>query len=807
MRTYLEDVTHDVRYCIRRLIRKPVFTLTLILTLGLSIGVNVAVFSLVSSLLVNGLPYKNGDRLVLLSHLPISDFEDSVAAFDSWKSESNLLEDAALYDVGQSTLLGGLAPQQLDVSNVTANFFEVLGVSPVAGRGFLQDEQGPGRTNVVVISEGLWRSQFGGDVAALGKTVVLNGRGHLLVGVVPANGRFPSGVDAWTPTAHVADVRKASNATGLYILGRIRPFATIAQADAQQHAWMHAHHLDKNDDGGIPDWLQAAATPVVQSLQSGLTGSLKRPVLLLFGAVILVLLIGCTNVANLVLADSNVRDHEFTIRQAVGMTAGRLLRQLITEQLLTGILGGLVGLGMAYLSLPYLKTYLPKYWPEFATVLIDSRVLIFAFLISLLIGVIMGLAPVWRLAKRLGALAQGSRASEGPARRLSRELLVLLETSMALVLLVSAALFIQTFRNLLATDYGFKPQNVLSVSIWRPRTTPQETAASRMFYAEIFSRLPLLGGVQAVGGVDYLPIRPGTTNYFQEATTIPPQSDRPAIVVSSLVIAPGYFRAMEVPLLEGRGFDDHDDQSHERVAIIDRTVANQLWPGLNPIGRQISLADSGVVRVVGISGNIRLFGPGSMSIPEVYRPLAQSQPPRVFSFVLRATSGTESRNLAQEMRSVIRTVDANQPADVATMDSYISEQLQRPRGIMALLTVLSGVGLVLAVVGLYGLVSYSVTSRMREFGIRIALGESSGSIFLRSLSGAMRAVLPGVLLGILLSLVASRLLQSELFGVKATDAFTFVAITLLLVCTALLASAIAARPATAVDPVNALREQ
>jgi putative ABC transport system permease protein len=795
----MESTIQDIRYSLRRLIKRPVFSIILVITLGLSIGVNIAVYSLVNTLLIKGLPYANGDQLMLINRLPMRSFVKSPMTFEDWKSGSDLLDDAAMYGVGEATLLGGEEPQRLQIANVSANFFEILGVAPREGRGFLSEEEMSGKTYVALISERLWRSQFGGDSSVNGKAITLNREQYSVIGVVPASSDFPAGTDVWTPTAFNQRALVRSHAVFGPALARVKPGVTIDQVNAQQTAWLRSQNLDQEADR--PD-----GPPLTQSLKSQMIGELKRPVLLLLGAVILVLLIGCANVANLLVADSVARDHEFAIRRAVGMSKGRLFRQLIVENLLIGFLGGLAGLVMAYWSLPYLRTYLPEGWPRFASVSIDAQILFFTLIISVLVGVALGLVPYWRLMKGYESinLAVVSRSTEPLVRRRWREVIVGVETSLVFVLLVAAALFIQTLRNIVSTDYGFSHTNVLAASVSRENASQQAIDASRVFYSDALAKLNSLPGIQAVGGTDSLPTMQALV-FVEDARAIPEQSGSTTAQVSPRVIAPGYFRAMGISLLDGRDFDEHDGQDHEPVAIVDKSLADNLWPGRNPVGQQIAVGQGAAAKVVGVVGPVHSLGETSDSIFEVYQPLTQSSPPAAFSFVLRTTSDPE--RIGPEVRSLIRSIDSRQPIDISTMDSYLERALQRQRGITGMLSILSILALVLAIVGVYGLVSYTVASRTREFGIRIALGERTARIFLRSISSGIRATLPGIAMGILLSLAASKLLQSELFGVKATDGLTLTALAISLTFVATLAGILAARRATSVDPIKALREE
>ena len=794
------DFAYDVRHGFRRLLKKRLFSAAVVLTLGISIGVNVAVFSLANRLLVSGLPYADSARLALAGGLPLVTFIRSPASFNDWKSDSYLLDDGALYAVGETTLLADPEPIALHVAHVTSNLFKILGTVPTVGRTFSPEEEDPKSAKVAMVSERLWRNQFGADKSISGKTLKLNNEDHTIIGVVPAIYGFPVGADVWTPTGHNLRAWARSHAVGSTVLVRMKPMATVAQVDAQQRGWLQNHQLlDQQTD-------HADAEALVQPLESQFIGELKWPVLLLIGAVALVLLIGCANVSNLIIVDSIMRDHEFAVRRAVGMTTGRFFRQLVAEQFLISMLGGFTGLVLAYCSLPYLKEYLPEKWPEFALVSIDARGFVFTLAVSMLVGGVVGLLPGCAVAKRLDtvALQIGGRGSEPPSRKRWREALVCAETGLAMVLLVLAALFIQTLRDLIAVDCGFRPGNVLVASVARRNANDRELAGSQAFYVEVLARLRSLEGVLAVGGVDYLPARDEIA-ILKDVRQIPAETDPSSLQVSARSVAPGYFEAMGIPLVAGREFSELDDRSHQQVVIVDQKLTDKLWSGLNPIGRRISLDFDVTAVVVGIVGAVRAQGPQSEPLLEMYRPLTQSSPPAVFNFVVR-TSVTPTA-LASQVRSLIRSNDPNQPVEIATMESYLARKLKRPRGIAGLLGVLSGLGLLLAVVGISGLVSYSVTTRTREFGIRLALGESPMRLFLRAVSSGLRPVLPGVVLGCLLASAAAKLVQSELFGVKSTPAITLSVTAISLLCASALAGIFGGRRAASLDPMTALHEE
>jgi putative ABC transport system permease protein len=804
-------VAGDIMFAGRRLLKRPVLGLTLVFTLGLSIGVNAAVFSLVNTLLVNGLPYAGGDRLVVLNRLPGIPFQQSPAKFQEWKAQVDFLADASLYVVGGANIPGGTEPQRVRVANVSSNFFEVIGIAMRAGRSFLPGEESLGQTHVAIISEKLWDSQFGRDPSIVGRSATMNGDDYTIVGVARAGSGFPTSADVWTPTVHdYQALFRADARLEAAVVGRMKPGATMAQVDAQDRAWLRGEHLDKDldSDHTTINGVEYPVPPLVESLKLRYIGPWKQPVLLLFAAVGLVLLIGCANVANLILADSAGRDHEFAVRRAVGMRTTRLVRQLAVEHILVGLLGGLAGLAMAASWLPYMNTYLPENWPRFAAVSIDERVAIFAVGLSVLAGAILGFAASWRFIKSHDndGLRMGGRATESRGSRRLRELAVCIETGLAMVLLVGAGLFIQTLRNLVEVDLGFNPARVTVASLSRQSTSPEEQTASSAFCGDVVEKLRAIPGVTSAGIIDFLPAHQEYV-VTQRATAVPSSLAANGAIE---IITPGYFAAMGIPVLAGRDFGELDAKTAEPVAIIDQSIAHKLWPGSEPIGAQISLDGGPPARVVGIVGQVHVFGPEQVSpggdlLGQLYRPLAQSNTPASFHFV--ASAGTAGKNLAVQVREAIRGRDPNQPVRMATMQEYVDQTIQRQRGITGMLGILSILGFALAIVGLYGLVSYSASSRLRELGIRMALGESSGSIFLRSISSGTRAVLPGIAAGVVMSLGASKLIQSELFGVKATDPKTIAVIAVSLVFTAALAGTLAVRRTAVGDAVKALREE
>ena len=793
----VRDFTTDLKHAVRRLFAQPVFGLTLLVTLALSIGVNIAVFSLVDVLFVHGIPYGNAARLAILQRAPIFEFMQSQAAFQSWKSDCDLLADAAMWGVGSVAFTGHGAPEQLHSADVTGNLFDVLGVRAKLGRTFSSDDQFDGQSHVAVISDRLWRRRFGGDRSIPGTSVLLNGQTFTIIGVAPADCDFPAGTDVWTPTAYDIFAVARSNAVFSSVLGVIKPGVSLAQVTAQQDAWMNGHKTDKSDLLG--DYPQG---PSVRPLRAVLLNSAEQPVLLLFGSVLLVLLIGCANVVNLILVDFASREREFAVKRAVGMSRARMVRQMLTENVLISTLGGATGLGMAWISFPLLKTYIPKDWPRFTDLRLDTTLLLFALGVSLCCGVIAGLVPCVRAWSSLD-LKLGARATEGGHKRFVREIIVGGETALATVLLIASVLFVRTLRNVVNSDCGFNPDHVIALSVSRDIATEDALKSTREFYKDALSRLHDLPGVKITGGIDLLPARQDFESILP-ATALPAAQDAQPINAAAQVVAPGYFEAMTIPLLAGRDFSEMDDNGQQPIAVIDETLAAKLWPAGNCIGKQLSIGTPKPLTVIGLVGTVRLIGPYNDPPPTLYQPLGQSAPPQ-FSFVIKCDLPV--RSVEPTLGAAIRQIDQNQPVEIATLRSYVDRWSQTTRSITGLLEIMSGLGLLLAIVGVWGLVSYSAASRTREFAVRLALGESPKRVLSRSVSGGARAVVAGVILGSGLSLADASLIQSQMFGVKAADPYTMILAGAVLVFAAVVACLFAARRAILIDPITVLREE
>ncbi len=801
-----DELIQDLRYSIRMLRRTPGAATAILATLGLAIGLNTAIFTLVNALLFTNLPYRDSARLVLLNRLSALQFAESAKSFNDWKRRSTLLEDAALYSVAEANLLGGNEPSHVHVAQITANFPAVMGAVPQLGRGFALGEDRPGHDSVALISSHLWRTQFTGDAGVCGRTLTLNGLTFTIVGVLPSGFDFPSNADVWTPSIHSFQRLAQSGAIYMQAIARVRRDTTLAQAAAQQRAFLKEQNPGSERDVVTFGGVTFQQPPIMQPLRTQLSGTLRRPILLAFGAVLLLLLIGCANVASLVMARAVSRRREFAIRQSLGSTSGRLFRQLFTEHAFIGILGGIAGLIFARLALNFLKILLPADWPHYARIGIGWRVLAFTSILSIATGILSGLAPSWRFARRrgsLGSLGSGERTDESMGPRRIHNLLVCVETAIAMVLLSGAGLLMRSFIQLEGVRPGFQPQQVLAVTVSYPEAREHMNRAA-LFYREVLSNMRTVPGFRSVGGVSYLPDRPGPLMMLP-VQTLTGEASATNVGASPSSTSPNYFRTMAIPLLRGRDFDESDSNSSPLVAIVNETLARKLWPGGDAVGQKLTFGGVGPLTVVGVVGSVRFLGPASEPIAEIYRPYTQWTPD-AFSFVIR-TDGPPAR-YAASARALLRRIAPEQPiTQIASMDDYIGRQLQKPRSLTAMISAFALLGFTLVALGIYGLVSYAAARRMHEFGIRLALGADLPDVLLRSMRGAMWPVVAGSVLGSIVSLGAGRLLASELYNVKPSDPALLSTLLALLLCTAILAGLLGSRRVLSIDPAQALRHE
>jgi putative ABC transport system permease protein len=799
----------DLRYGIRVLIKNPGVTAAAVITLALGIGANTAIFSVINGVLLRPLPLADPDRVVMLS----SSFEDSKKGFSSfpnlrdWRSQSGSCEDMAAFKSFGFTLTGDGEAERVQGARVSSNFFSLLRVNPVLGRSFVAEEEQPNGPTAVIVSYGFWERRLNSDASIIGKSLRLSGDDCTVVGVLPPDFDFPYWTeqpDVWATIAGEGSNLESRGAQVLNVIGRLKTGVTVQQAQSDMDVIarrLEQEHPDTNTGLGIS----------VAGFHDRLVEEVRPALWMLLGAVGFVLLIGCANVGNLLLARASARQKEIAIRAALGASRWRVARQLLTESLALALVGGSAGLILAGWGLDLLLSIGATDLPRLDAVRIDGPVLAFTFILSLLTGLVFGSLPAFK-ASRLDlneTLKEGGRGSAASSGRL-RGLLVVSEIGLSLVLLAGAGLLVNSFINLLRVNPGFNPDNVLTARISLARATYGGSSRRIEFFNQAIQRINALPGVESVAFVTPAPFSNNvvTTGFRIEGQPPPAPGREPGARISG--VTPGYFQLMGIPLVRGREFTSQDVRGGVGAVIINQTLAGRYWSGQDPIGQRISSVgvsvddDEPLVwQIVGVVGDVKQFALDHQADPELYMPHNQMSW-GWGHFVIR-TSGNPLM-LAEAVRGQIHDIDKDQPIyQIRTLGEMISGSIARPKSYMFLLALFAAAGLVLSVTGVYGVMSYVVALHTREIGIRMALGARSRDIVTMVTRQGMGFTLAGVAVGLIASLAVTRLLSSLLFGVSPTDPLIFVGISLLLSGTALAASLIPARRAARVDPMVALR--
>ncbi|HST20859.1 MAG TPA: ABC transporter permease [Blastocatellia bacterium] len=809
----MQTLLQDLRYGLRMLVKKPGFTLIAVVTLALGIGANTAIFSVVNAVLFQPLPYEAPDRLVLLTNsIPtagVKAFPLSPPEFNEYRKQSQAFAQVAAYQSRSINLTGGNEPERLRGNAVSAELFPLLGAAPLLGRTFSQAEEQPGSEAVAVISYGLWQRRFGSDPAVLGQTLLLNGRTHAIVGIMPVGFDFPGEIDIWVPLALVPQQlgKEGLGAQSLRLIARLAPKVSHEQAQAEMDTIASRFHQQYADFylSGNP-W-NVTLTP----LHEQVVGHVRLALLILLGAVAFMLMIACANVANLLMARAVTRRKEIAIRAALGAGRGRLTRQLMTESILLSALGGGLGLLLAWWGVEALIALAPNDLPRVREIVIDKWVLAFSTGASLLTGIIFGLAPALMVSRVdfQEALKEGGKSSTAGVGSRLRHALVIAEVALSLTLLIGAGLMIRSFVRLMAVHPGFTADNVLTVQIPLPRSKYSTPVQQSAFYQQVIERVEALDGVVAVGGVSALPMSGEDPRAAFTAEGWTPEDVSKATNVHYRLISENYFRTLGIPLIKGRSLSDRDHQEAPRVLVINQTMANYLWPDQDPLGKRISFNNQAGswYSVVGVVGDTKHQALDAETGLEVYLSYPQT-PFQAAGSNLMLVARTEGDPLgfAGAVRSQVQAIDRDQPVyNIATMEQRISRSVMQRRFNMLLLIIFAGVALALATVGIYGVVSYSVSQQTREIGIRMAMGAQRHDVLKLVIGQGLMYTLIGVALGVAGAFGLTRLMTGLLYGVTATDPLTFVCVSVLLVIASLLACYIPARRATNVDPMEALR--
>ena len=809
MGQFIETAWRDVRFGVRALVHSPIFSVVTVLSLALGIGANTAIFSVVNGLLLRPLPYPEPEQIVHVWHTPpqqsfpgLDRFSVSPANYVDWKAQSSAFEQMAVYTDTGFSLSTSNDPLSLIGAVVSSDFFSVLRTNATQGRTFTPDEERPGRDQVVVIGHGLWQRAFGANPNIIGQTLTLNSRSFTVVGIMPAGFEFPREAELWVPLAWEDRDRQIRSMHDYLVVARLKQNVSLDQAQAEMStisSRLEQQYPEENTGWGA----------VVIPLREDLVGDIRLALLVLFCAVGFVLLIACANVANLMLARGANRQKEIAVRIALGAGRGRLIRQLLTESVLLAVTGGLLGLLLAVWGSKMLVRL--GSLPNSDDIGIDTWALGFTLLVSFAAGIIIGIVPALQFTRTSlsETLKQGAgRTGGSPLKQHTRKALVISEVALSLVLLIGAGLMIRSFWKLQNVDPGFDTRNGLTMSLvlnWIRYSEPHQRLA---FFDRAIEQIRAVPGVVSVGATTKIPLAGGgsTQPFTIEGRPSAAIAEQP--MAQTRYISPDYFRAIGIPLRQGRFFSDQDRDNSVPVIIISEAMARRFWPGENPIGKRLTPSfhpEPGAREIVGVVGDVKTSGLDVDSSAMMYLPYKQLALP-FMTFVVRTSSNPES--LVQPVSKAIYSIDKEQAlTDVQTMDQVLMKSLSDRRFNMTLLLTFAGVALVLAAVGVYGVMNYTVTLRRRELGIRMALGAERRDVLRLVLGQGLMLTLIGVGAGLISAYALTRLMSSLLYGVTATDYLTFISVSAVLIAVGVAASYVPARRATKVNPTIALRSE
>lgn len=807
------SLVQDLKYAFRMLRKNPGFTVVAMLTLALGIGANTAIFSVVNAVLLQPLPFRDSGRLISIFQADrqsgIPGVPVSFTKFSAVREQSKTLESEAAFYPFTPSLVSERGAELVNAVRASNDFFHVLEIAPLYGRSFLPQEDIPGGGDVALLSNGFWRSHFAGDPGVIGRTLTLDGKSTTVVGILPPSFHFPLQFpepDIWLPRpAEASFLRPDQVRTGagyLSMIARLQSGETLSRVQAELDAINGRYREQFGSYVDATRYSLAAA-----SLEDSLVGPLRPSLLVLLAAVGFVLLIACANVANLLLARAAAREREMGIRKALGASSSRLVRQLLSESLLLAAGGGALGIWLAAGLMPALRKISPGTVPRLADAHVNGTVLIFSLLLCGFTGILFGLIPSLQAAGKglQGALKEGARGStQGGHRGKFRATLVVVEIGTALVLLTGAGLLIDSFAQLMHVNPGFSPGNLMTFPLNLPASRYPQPEQQEAFYRELLARVRTIPQVQSAGATSYLPLS-GTARFVffcPEGRACLGVGKDPIIAMRQ--VSPGYFETVHTPLLAGRVFSEKDVAGGQAVAVVNETTAKRYWPDQNPIGKHLANSRDQIQReIVGVVGDVKAGGLNSANTEEMYLPMAQVPWP---TMTLVVRSNANPQPLVAAVRAKISEADPNLPSSgILSMDDVIAGSVAQPRIIMQFVGVFAGLALMLAAVGIYGVMAYSATTRKQEMGIRMALGARPRDIFRLVVGQGMRMTLIGVAFGVAASLGLTRLISSLLFGVHATDPLIFGLAALVLIGVALFACYVPARRATRVDPIVVLR--
>ena len=811
----------DLRYALRRLIKSPGFTTVVILTLALGIGANTAIFSVINTVLLQPLPYREPDRLITINHFyqseALNNLEAPVSAigFRDYRDKTKSFDAVAVETGWSANLTGTGDPERVPANRVSGDYFRVLGVAPRLGRVFGRDEDEPGKNQVVVLSDGLWRRVYGADPKIVGKTMQLNSQSFTIIGVMPEGFRsfFNRRADIWTPLALDPSVFKPENYTNefLNLTARLKPGISVEQAAAEMHAF--AEQLKRL----YPNQIGQKWTLKVTSLNQLATGSIRPALLVLLGAVGFVLLIACANVANLLLARVTSRQKEIAIRTALGADRWVLVRQLLTESVLLALAGGILGLALAYWSVKTLVATVPSI-PRANEIGIDATVMLFTLGISVFTGLVFGIVPALHTSRSNlhETLKEGGRSgSADVSGTVVRRVLVVGEVALALTLLIGAGLLIKSVSRLQHVNPGFDPDRLLTFDVALPRVKYPTDTARRQFFDAALERIAHVPGVSSIGGTTTMPFGGSWSTGSFDIEGYTPGPNQPGPWGDIRIVSPDFFRTLRIPVKQGRVLTQQDGPGQQWVAVIDEEFVHKYFRDQSPLGKRITFGpppgqkDPAWITIVGVVGHT--MHEALDAKPRIQLYLSYRQAPAGFavsfmSFAVRTTG--DPLTMARSVREALHSVDRDMPmSNINSMDQLLETSLGQRRLSMLLLGAFSAIALLLASLGIYGVLAYSVSQRSRELGIRMALGAARGRVLRLVVGQGMALAVIGIVIGLVGAYLLTRFLASQLYSVTATDPVTFAGVAFLLGAIALVATLVPAMRATRVDPVVALREE